>query len=244
MRSLIIKSILLLFPILLIGCAKESAVFEKHIPDDRIKSQVESFLLLDSQLPDVAITADVNGGSVKLNGTVTNFRELHRVVADVKKVAGVKDIVNNLKVVPGVRGDDLILDDVRNAIKRNAELQNAAVVVKVKNGEVTLTGKVSSYLQKQLAQGVAENTYGTRNVENDLTVVPAKPRSDSQIKADIEHFFKLDRLVHSNIMVDVKDGVVTLTGQVKDFGEMDSALEDASLATGVRDVVNHMTLAP
>ncbi len=63
------------------------------------------------------------------------------------------------------------------------------------------------------------------------------------IKADVEAALKRSSWPsHQNISVEVKDGRVTLTGNVHSWTERESAGQTAWSAAGVRNVVNEITL--
>ena len=68
-------------------------------------------------------------------------------------------------------------------------------------------------------------------------------RSDEDIKRDVESALFYDTWVNSNeINVEVKDGVVTLTGTVHAPVEKRSAEDDAWEVAGVRDVQNNLRI--
>ena len=67
--------------------------------------------------------------------------------------------------------------------------------------------------------------------------------SDSTIKRDVETALFYDSWVNSSrIRVDVKDGVVTLTGTVSSPYEKRAAGDDAWAIPGVRDVQNRLQI--
>ncbi len=72
----------------------------------------------------------------------------------------------------------------------------------------------------------------------------APPRSDEEIKQDIESALFYDDLVSSySIQVDVSQGVVKLSGAVTDDMERDRAAEDARKVPGVKEVINNIQLS-
>jgi hyperosmotically inducible periplasmic protein len=68
--------------------------------------------------------------------------------------------------------DDLIYDQVRLKLASNAEVKGGAIDVEVKDGVVTLHGKVRTDRAKHKAETVAAKVKGVKKVINDLTVNP------------------------------------------------------------------------
>lgn len=71
----------------------------------------------------------------------------------------------------------------------------------------------------------------------------AARRDDAAIKRDVESALFYDNLVNSyQVNVDVRDGVVTLSGTVDSAEEKRAAEEDARAVPGVRDVVSNLII--
>lgn len=68
------------------------------------------------------------------------------------------------------RSDDRIREDVCERLTRHPEIDASEIDVKVTNGEVTLTGTVDERLSKRMAEEVAENISGVKDVHNQVRV--------------------------------------------------------------------------
>ncbi|HET7585122.1 MAG TPA: BON domain-containing protein [Gemmatimonadaceae bacterium] len=68
------------------------------------------------------------------------------------------------------RSDERIREDVNDRLTWSPELDASGVEVKVENGEVTLTGTVDDRHAKRLAEDLAEDVFGVRDVHNELHV--------------------------------------------------------------------------
>ncbi len=119
-------------------------------------------------------------GEVTLFGLVPSDDARHAAEDDVRKVPGVRRVVNHLQVVPPAKQeavkahDDALQRTVRQAIADHAELKDARIDVDVKNGVAHLEGSVPSTDQLAAAVRVARSVHDVRSVENDLRV-EAKP---------------------------------------------------------------------
>ena len=124
----------------------------------------------------------------------------------------------------------------------------------VKNGKVTLTGKVESDVDKALAAELIANLEGVESVENKLTVLNNDTISDKDIMqtlkdTKVETVVKTRLLFESevrgtDIEVEVDRGIVTLTGTVKSKEAKDLAGAIAKGATDVTKVVNELKILP
>ena len=103
---------------------------------------------------------------------------------------------------------------VDNAIAANSNL--SGVYADVNDGVVTLTGQVKDETAKASAETTAKGVKGVKSVTNNLTVapLPAAPveiTADDPLKASVDNTIK----DYPGVAATVKDGVITLTGQIK-----------------------------
>ncbi|HET9241671.1 MAG TPA: BON domain-containing protein [Oligoflexus sp.] len=68
------------------------------------------------------------------------------------------------------RSDERIKDDIHEELIRHGRIDASDVEVQVKDGEVTLTGQVSSRQDKRVAEELAEKVLGVHDVQNQLRV--------------------------------------------------------------------------
>ena len=68
------------------------------------------------------------------------------------------------------KSDDEIYNEVRQKLANNSIVKGGAIDVDVKNGAVTLRGKVARDQQKKKAAKVAKKVKGVTSVTNDLVV--------------------------------------------------------------------------
>ena len=68
------------------------------------------------------------------------------------------------------RSDERIREDINDRLTDHAYLDASDIEVLVKEGEVTLTGKVFDRTDKRLAEDVAESVSGVKHVQNNLRI--------------------------------------------------------------------------
>jgi osmotically-inducible protein OsmY len=77
--------------------------------------------------------------------------------------------------------DDLIYDRVRQRLASDRDVKGGAIIVDVKDGVVTLSGKVREERQKTKAEHITKKVKGVKQVINKLQVEmpPAPPPRES-----------------------------------------------------------------
>ena len=68
------------------------------------------------------------------------------------------------------RSDDRIKEDLSEQFARHPDLDPSEIEIRVHGGEVTLTGSVSDRESKRLAEDIAENVQGVKDVTNQVRV--------------------------------------------------------------------------
>ncbi|MFY3742582.1 BON domain-containing protein [Anaeromyxobacter sp. Red801] len=176
-------------------------------------------------------------------------------------VAGVRHIVDRLRVAPARRMTDAeIRDHLRDLLLEAAELQPVAragpapaggpapggpdlrlgsLGASVREGVVTLDGAVPSLAHKRLAGVLAWWIPGVRDVVNGLEVVPPEQDGDDEITDAVRLALEKDPLVDADaIAVSTRGAVVTLRGAVRCEIERAAAERDAWCVFGVDGVRN------
>ncbi|HEY8368573.1 MAG TPA: BON domain-containing protein [Thermodesulfobacteriota bacterium] len=145
------------------------------------------------------------------------------------------------------RSDEQIQKDVQAELKWDARLRANEIGVTAKDGIVTLTGWVDSYLKKWAAEEAAHRVRGVHAVANEIEVrLPGMvERTDADIAAAAVRALEWDALVPADrIDVTVSDGWVTLEGEVEWRFQKEDAEQVVRRLMGVRGVSNHLTVAP
>ena len=120
------------------------------------------------------------------------------------------------------------------------------ITVEAKDGTVTLSGTVAEESHKMLARDTANGLPGVKHVDDHLQIKApeAATMSDDLTSARVKFALLFHRSVSAATRVHVKDGVVTLSGSASSPAQKDLTAEYAREVTGVKDVINKMTVAP
>jgi osmotically-inducible protein OsmY len=141
--------------------------------------------------------------------------------------------------------DNQVRGAVAMQIDWEPEVMSRDISVAVREGVVTLTGFVHNYCEKIAAERAAKSVYGVRAVANDIEVKTAQARTDPEIARDVVHAMAVDATVPENrIKITVKDGFVTLEGQVDWYFQRSGAVACVGRIGGVRGVQNNITVKP
>ena len=144
-----------------------------------------------------------------------------------------------------INTDEEIQKDVLAELKWDAQVQPNEIGVSVKNGVVTLTGWVDSYLKKWAAEDAAHRVGGVKAVANDIEVKLFSERTDADIAEAAIRALQWDASVPAEkIQVTVSKGWVTLKGEVNWNFEKQDAERVVRRLTGVKGVSNLITVKP
>jgi osmotically-inducible protein OsmY len=144
-----------------------------------------------------------------------------------------------------VRTDQEIQKDVLAELKWDAQVQPNEIGVSVKDGIVTLTGWVDSYLKKWTAEEAAHRVSGVKAVANDIEIKLASERTDADIAQAAVHALEWDASVPSDkVHVTVSKGWVTLKGDVEWQYQKQDAERVVRRLWGVKGVSNLISVTP
>jgi hyperosmotically inducible periplasmic protein len=162
------------------GVRNDIAVAGETVPDGQLQQKLAKKLAYDRVgYYDNAfnyLALGVKDGVVTLNGdTVTDVAK-DSALAIVARTPGVKDVVNQVNVLPVSIFDDSLRARTARAIYRDSVLGRYAtdpvdpIRIVVDNGHVTLYGTVQSAMDKTIAGMRANAVPGAFSVENKLVV--------------------------------------------------------------------------
>ena len=215
--------------------------------DTQIHHDVLEELKWDSRIDETEVGVQVDEGVVTLTGTVTGWAKRMAAQEAARRVIGVLDVANDIKVkVPGglTRTDTEVAQAVRRALEWDVFVPEEKIRSTVSDGWVTLDGTVERWSQRADAERAVRNLTGVKGVVNSITVTPATPATEDVRQAIEQALERRAEREAKRIRVDVRDGIATLTGSVHSWAERKSVVAAARFTPGVRDVEDRLRTEP
>lgn len=155
------------------------------VKDARIEGSLVTAYTLNDDLNPFDIDVTSRSGNVTLKGTVDSDIDKDLAGEIAEGVDGVKDVDNELEVDKHAEAsndrdheggfartvkDATVTASVKTQLLANTDTDGLDIHVETDNGTVVLSGQVDSEEQSDLAENVAENASGVKDVENNLSV--------------------------------------------------------------------------
>jgi osmotically-inducible protein OsmY len=121
-----------------------------------------------------SVDANVKDGIVTLTGRVTMPYKKEEIEKRVAKIDGVRQVLDQIAVLPVSQFDDQLRRRIARAIYSNPNFWNYAIMadppvhIVVEHSRVTLTGVVQSDVDRMLAHSIATGQFGVMSVTNNL----------------------------------------------------------------------------
>ena len=138
--------------------------------DADIARSVENALEWTTFLPANSVKTMVEGGWVTLSGEVDWKYQKQSASDAIRYLVGVKGVSDQIAVKPRVSGS-AVKSDIEAALKRRAIADAKTIAVDVSGSDVTLSGTVHSWSERELATDSAWSAPGVRNVVDNMTLV-------------------------------------------------------------------------
>lgn len=212
------------------------------IDETTLKKRVEDELDWTPMVDESDIGVLVEEGVVTLTGTVRSHAEKLAAEAAVKRVKGVRAVVEKLEVRflgPPELSDEEIARRAVQVLDWDVSIPKGRVMVTVEDGHVTLTGSVDWHYQADQARIRMGNLPGVTRVTSHLTVRPTA--TVDNVKQRIEDALaRVSALEAKGIRVDVKGSEVMLEGEVDAWADREIAEQAAWSAPGVTSVIDRI----
>jgi hyperosmotically inducible protein len=130
------------------------------------------------------VTAQVDNGTVVLDGKVTMPYKVHDLERRVRKIAGVTNVRNRIQVLPVSQFDDDLRLRIARAIYTNAAFRpfasmvNPPIHIIVERGRVTLEGVVVSDVDRMIARSIA-SSFLAFDIKNNL-------KTEQEVRNELE----------------------------------------------------------
>jgi hyperosmotically inducible periplasmic protein len=156
-------------------------------------------------------------------------------------------IVGTLLGCSGTTKSPDVSDGIRKSLDQ-AGLRDVSVSQDRDKGVVTLDGHVPSDGDKAQAESIAKSIAGGQVVSNQIGVVPPVDESQAKtVNSDLDKGIDknldaalIQHRLNKSVKYDVKNGVVTLTGEVNSQARRAQVEKVASAVPNVQQVVNEL----
>jgi osmotically-inducible protein OsmY len=146
-----------------------------------------------------------------------------------------------------MRSDEAIRKDIEDELRWDPSIDSTDVAVAVNNGVVTLSGFVTNFNERFLAESAVKRMTGVAGVANDLEVrlpvIDERPDPDIARDAAMALQYELPTS-HEMIKVIVKNGWVTLDGMAEWNYQRQRAEAAVRRVRGVRGLTDQIQLKP
>ena len=146
----------------LLGSSKRS--------DADIARSVENGLQWATFLPKDHVKVMVENGFVTLTGEVDWEYQRQAATTAVRYLMGVTGVSDQMSIKKPKVSSSAVKSDIEAALKRRASADAQKISVEVHGTDVTLTGKVHSWSERDLARDSAWGTSGVQSVTDNMTV--------------------------------------------------------------------------
>ncbi|MEI6001942.1 BON domain-containing protein [Paraburkholderia bengalensis] len=212
--------------------------------DEALSQEIEQALHRERAIDTGQIRVHVHNGVVTLTGTVPTVLQKQAVERALQGVVGCRALVMELTLPSAnayVRSDETLAARIVAMLSRMTGLPADRVRVETEHGCVTLTGWVDTERQRQAIGTLVGSMEGVVGVSNRLAVCEP-PVEDVAAQIALTLSQRLQREIEG-ISVDIRDGIVTLSGTVGSLDEKRAACLAASQVLGVRQVVDRLSVA-
>jgi osmotically-inducible protein OsmY len=144
---------------------------DKKINDDEIAGRALAILDWSSAIPAEAVRVKVQDGWVTLSGQVPWNYQRTLAEYEVRKLSGVRGIVNQITLAPMAQPAD-VKQRILGALKRHAEIQAEHIDIQVgDDGSVEIRGHVDNWEERQAVEQAVWSAPGVRRVVDQVEIV-------------------------------------------------------------------------
>ena len=211
-----------------------------HVNSDKLINKVEN-KIANYYSETFEVSAN-NNGNVTIGGEVGTLFDKLKIGELISQVEGVKSLNNNIDVNTTMLPDAAIKANIEEDLQRNnVILEPEKINVDVKNRFVHLSGTVSYYREKVMAQTVVSWEDGVTGMSSDIAVLsPVAARSDANLTEIVTDLLNKNYPLEKNVKFRINNGVVDLYGTVTNLYAKNNIPEDIQHVIGIKNVINEI----
>ena len=212
---------------------------------NELEKEIKDRLDWNNEIDESQIDVSVINGIATLKGCVTTYPEKVLTEIESSMVPGIISIINEIEVKLSEKSKVQSDKDVEEAmfclLDANSEINPNDVKVSVKDGIISLEGKVDSLWKREKIQKMASQIKGVNSIKNYILVKPSKEISDEKIEELISKSLENSvRIDSKNVNVKAENGIVIVSGVVSSLVEYEAIIEIINSTNGVLDIENQL----
>jgi osmotically-inducible protein OsmY len=142
---------------------------EMRMTDEGLAERIANVLKWNVATAGKNVKAEVKNAAVTLTGDVDWQHQRSNIERNIEHVRGVTNVINLITIKPRVSPTN-VREEIKDALKRHAEIEASRITVEVVNGMVTLSGAVESLAELDRVEDAAWDAPGITRVVNNLRV--------------------------------------------------------------------------
>lgn len=213
-------------------------------PAITLKEKAIQKLMFEPAVNSSKINVSCKKNKVILTGSVKSLFEKNVAQRAIQGIKGAQEVVNKLQVDVSDKHKQIdtdIANAVINALKWDVSIPENVIQVRVKNGEVTLSGNVDWWYQKINAEKAIRNFKGVKNINNQINIHPIVTAKGVRKKI-MEEFHRNASIDVEKIHIEIDGNKVILKGSVNSWPEMKEAIRAAWSIPGITQLDNQLII--
>lgn len=214
--------------------------------DSELKTDVTRELAWDTHIDETSIGVSVQHGVVTLFGTVSSWAEKHAAEEAAYRVAGVRDLANDIDIKPSWStklNDTEIAEAVRHALMWNRFVPDQQIRSTVADaGAVTLTGTVRTLAERDEAVRAIRCLDCVRYVVNHIAIDTPQIAPGALRTTITQALARRATREAAHVGVEVEGDTVVLTGIVGSWNERRAVVGAARGTPGVQRVEDRLQI--
>jgi osmotically-inducible protein OsmY len=231
------------FQVLLAVSAATAATMAGDRYDQDLERRVKLRVEGSPELTGARLETEVSERRVRIRGRVPTLAQAWEAEREAGRIYGVLDVDVQLEIATAGRRDSSVEAGILSALRDLVLAGPVPIEIDVTNGLVRLEGRLSRASGRMRLRQAVARVPGVLGIEDELTTGEVE---DEVLAARLQRVFaRRGRvLVAGEIVPDVREGAVTLSGTVPRHYERIVATELAFAVEGVRSVELRLEVVP
>jgi osmotically-inducible protein OsmY len=212
--------------------------------DAALRGRVIRLLSEDPDTRLLALSVEVREGIAYLRGGAPNLKVRNDALLVAGRVNGLLGLQDEIEIPPFKEGDERLAEALIERVNR--ALRSVRVSATVENGVGTLVGRVRTPSERARARNAALEMEGLQGLDNQLLALSDADLDDTRMRVRLIELIENRRQypMEGDILVEVENGVVSLSGQVPRVYDRLIAERVVDIVSGVRGLRNEIEVVP